>query len=242
MSPPEVVQLPKPKRGVGRPPKQENQLIEIPELKLGFLTLTLKGTTSLIVHNFSAKSRRAMLDKQTGVPQQKRDKKIPTNDFLGALYVMGKAPKLKESKGETYAVGQFGFPAGGVKKCAVSGCRSISGIAMTEARAAFHVVGTQPENLVEILSAAPRMREDVVRLSGPRPVADIRFRPEFEDWSMKLTIRYDTKILSPSQIANLFNQAGFSVGLGEWRPERGGDHGMFEVASTQEVIVGRGKR
>jgi hypothetical protein len=28
---------------------------------------------------------------------------------------------------------------------------------------------------------------------------------------------------------NLFNVAGFAVGVGEWRPERDGSNGMFHV-------------
>jgi hypothetical protein len=34
---------------------------------------------------------------------------------------------------------------------------------------------------------------------------------------------------------NLFNTAGFGVGIGEWRSEKDGQHGMFHVATTDEL-------
>jgi hypothetical protein len=34
---------------------------------------------------------------------------------------------------------------------------------------------------------------------------------------------------------NLFNTAGFAIGVGEWRPQRDGSYGMFHIASAEEV-------
>ena len=36
-------------------------------------------------------------------------------------------------------------------------------------------------------------------------------------------------MVTAEQLIGFFNLAGFSVGIGEWRPERNGDHGMFHV-------------
>lgn len=59
--------------------------------------------------------------------------------------------------------------------------------------------------------------------------ADIRYRGEFPEWSTEITLRYNANVLSPEQVANLFNVAGFAVGVGEWRPQRDGSFGMFHV-------------
>lgn len=61
--------------------------------------------------------------------------------------------------------------------------------------------------------------------------ADIRYRGEFREWSADLAIRFNASVLSAEQITNLFNMAGFGVGVGEWRPERSGSFGMFHVAT-----------
>jgi len=59
--------------------------------------------------------------------------------------------------------------------------------------------------------------------------ADIRIRAEFPAWSTTLDIRYNGNVLSREQIANLFNTAGFAVGVGEWRPQKDGSYGMFHA-------------
>lgn len=75
------------------------------------------------------------------------------------------------------------------------------------------------------------MREDMVRL--PSRVADIRYRGQFRDWSATVPLRVNTSVLSLEQIANLFVVAGFAVGVGEWRPERNGQYGTFEVGQIE---------
>jgi len=77
------------------------------------------------------------------------------------------------------------------------------------------------------------MREDTVRVG--MGTADLRYRPEFKEWAVNLIIRLNTRSMTLEQLIHLFNQAGFSVGVGEWRPEKDGRNGMFHVAGVQEV-------
>lgn len=198
--------------------------IKIPELKTGLLTITLQGVTPLIVHKFSTKTKEQIISKQKGEARQKREAKVPQEECEACLYV------IPSSNGKPH----YGFPASGFKKAAVSACRYVDDINMTFAKGCFHVIG----DLLEIEGEGWTMREDPVRLnSGPRPVADIRFRPEFKTWRVKVPIRYNASVVTPSIITNLFNVAGFSVGIGEWRPEKNGSFGMFEVSRQDQAEV-----
>ena len=58
-----------------------------------------------------------------------------------------------------------------------------------------------------------------------------RFRPQFDEWSATLEVRYSPEQLTAEQIVQLFNTAGVAIGLGDWRPEFGGNFGMFEVTN-----------
>ena len=188
---------------------EKSEIIEMPKLDLRMIHITLEGVTSLIMHKWSEKAKKQMADKQQGKATKGREKKVPKNDFESSMY--------------EHPDGGYGFPTIAFKLAAVRGAKS-AGFAMTDAKGAFHVVG----ELVPI-KGKPNMREDMVRLSGPGGVADIRYRGEFKKWSVTLLIKYNGRMVTAEQLIGFFNLAGFSVGIGEWRPERNGDHGMFHV-------------
>ena len=192
-------------------PKKEETSIQIPAMDIAIFKLNIRGTSPLICHKFSNKAKEMMLTpKDKKVSSAKRAPRNPEESFRESLYPI---PGKKNA---------FGFPASGFKKAAVSACRQLDGINMTFVRGAFFVMG----DLVEF-DGTPTMREDMVRLNGQK--ADIRYRAEFKTWSAQLSIRYNKGSISIPQIVNLMNIAGFSVGVGEWRPERNGAFGMFEV-------------
>lgn len=187
--------------------------IEIPKIVIVTLPITVVGDSPLISHRWSDKAKQMMLDKQMGKAVQKKSPKDPEQEYQDSLYV--------------HPDGGYGFPSVAFKAAAVSACRSVEGIKMTEARAAFHV----PGELVKI-DGEPRMREDMVRIG--MGTADIRYRGEFTEWKATLFVRYNESVLTPSQIVNLFNVAGFGVGIGEWRPEKDGSFGMFHVQMGEQ--------
>jgi len=216
----------------GRKPSKakaaDSEQISIPPLETQTLLLTVRGLTPLIVHKFSDKSRKQMADAQSGAPRHKKAPKVPEEEFKGCLYV------IDEKKGI------YGFPASGFKKAIVSACRFAEGISMSKAYGALHVLG----DILPIKGSKPKMREDIVRVGkfGAK-TADIRYRPEFEEgWKIDLKILYNSRIINKQTIAHLLNIAGFSVGIGEWRPEKSGQYGMFEVASKVDAEPLSGRR
>jgi hypothetical protein len=84
-----------------------------------------------------------------------------------------------------------------------------------------------PGELIKI-EGEPQMREDMVRVGMGKP--DIRYRGEFMPWTVDLPILYNARVISDEQLANLIVTAGFSVGVGEWRPEKDGSYGMWGLS------------
>lgn len=186
------------------------KIIQAVELEILQGIIRLVGDTPLICHAWSKKSKQQMLDKQMGVPSAGREKKDPARDFEESLY--------------PHPEGGYGFPAIAFKSSAVTACTSLGKeISKVQARQAFHVQG----ELIRIVGI-PECREDMVRIG--MGTADIRYRGEFKEWSCELNIRYNARALTFEQVVNLFNLAGFAVGVGEWRPERDGQYGLFHVA------------
>ncbi len=190
-------------------------VLEIPAIEIKTLVLHIVGDSPLICHAWSHKAKQEMLDKQMGKAKSKKAPKDPQQDYEEAFY------RLPD--------GTPAFPTIAFKAAAVGSARQLDGsIKMTFLRGAFHTVG----ELVPIQGEA-RMRQDMVRIAGG--TADIRFRPEFPEWSVDLPIRLNTRSLTLEQLIHIFNQAGFSCGVGEWRPEKDGSYGMFHVEDVREV-------
>lgn len=224
--------------------KKSNSVIDIKPIVRQMTDVRVSSTSSLIVHNFNDKAKKQILDKQMGKGNKGREKKDPIADFVNSLYLMnGDKPKkiIDMLKKNDVQIGDnvaqyfedipLGFPASGFKNASVSACRNIDGIPMTLARGAFYVK-EHGAGCVEIKYKKLMVREDPVRLSRGG-VADIRYRGEFIDWYSDLPIELCPMILTPEQVFNLIDMAGFSVGVGDWRPEKDGSHGMFEVSRNK---------
>lgn len=205
---------------------QSTESLVIPKLGIRQMKIRLVGTSPLMVHAWSEKARDMMLAKQTKQATAGKAAKVPFEDYVDSLYWMTDKPKKVEQK--DIAKATFGFPAIGFKAAAVTACTSLADITKVAARQAFHVHGHNESDLVKI-EGTPEMAEHMVRVG--MGTADIRFRGVFKKWAVVLNVMYNERALSAEQIVNLFNTAGFAVGVGEWRPERDGSYGMFQVAT-----------
>lgn len=200
-------------------------LVTIPGVKTDRLTTLVIGTAPLIAHKFSEKLRKQILDKHMGEASAGREKKDPVANFEAARY------RLPD--------GSDGVPAGGVKAAIVDGFGKDAGVFVSKAKGAIRVepddIGT---NLVRILTpVTPRMREDVVR--NESGVVDIRHRPEYWPWSMRISIEFLPQIASAKQVLQAVARSGFCVGLCEWRPSskqsKSGSYGTWRLATQEEI-------
>lgn len=191
-----------------KPAKPTDTPMTLPKMNIQIFQLTLIGDSSLICHRWSEKAKKEMRDKQQKRAKEVRAAKDPQKDYEESMY--------------THPDGGYGFPSVAFKASAVDACSQIESVTKVEARGAFHI----PGELVKI-EGVPTMREDMVRVG--MGTADLRYRGEFKEWKCTITIRHNANVLSAEQIVNLFNHAGFAVGVGEWRPQKDGSHGMFHV-------------
>lgn len=201
------------------------EAIGIPQMDVRGITITLIGDSPLICHKWSDKAKREMLDKQMKRAKTAKAAKNPWHDFCESLYWITTMPENPTP--EDIQNASFGFPAVAFKAAAVDACSQIDGVTKVLARGAFHIIGEMLE-----INGKPELREDMVRVG--MGTADIRYRGEFKNWSVKVPIRYNAAVLSSEQIVNLANTAGFAVGVGEWRPQKDGSYGMFHVAMDGE--------
>ena len=216
---------------------KRNTTVSIPEIRLEQHVLYLVGNAPLVVHAFAEKSRKQMLDKQMKVAKGGRDARDPEAEVEAARYVLPD--------------GRDGFPAVAFKSTAVTACTSLSDITKVAARQAFRVPGVEMNRegvfpgsfvrtaLVPLIAHPLTVREDVVRLAGPSRPAEMRYRPEYSIWGVELTVILNPQVVSIGQLASMFQAAGHGVGVGEYRPERDGDCGTFDVVTEKEFAEWR---
>jgi len=182
--------------------------VEVKEFNIQTVKIPIVGVSPLIVHKWSEKAKREIQDKQGGVAKNKKhDIRVPEDDFEQAKHV---SPE-----------GWEGFPAAGVKAAMIRGAKMI-GMVMKDTQMAFFVKADCEETQLIRIYGEARLRTDMVRVGMGS--ADIRYRPEYVEWSAVLTVEFNAGIISMDQIFQLVKAAG------EMRPEKGKfNYGRFEL-------------
>lgn len=208
--------------------------IQLQRLPMQTLLVPVVGTSPLIVHKFSEKAKKQMLDAMQNRKNPK-EPKDPEAEYLAAFYHIW---KRDESKGTLERDG-YGFPVIAFKAATIGGGRFYSGVTMVALRQYMFFkgeAGDGGQQMARIESdAGPKMREDVVRVN--RGGSDLRYRPMFEDWRTTLRVSYVTSALTRDSVLNLIDAGGFGVGVGEWRPEKSGDFGTYQIDTTRDIQV-----
>ena len=188
------------------------------------VVFTITSMTPMVQHKWSEKAKKEMRDKKTGVSgkTKNREKSVPEQEFQDATY-------LTED-------GEYGIPAMAFKKSLICSAHKDIGIEKTLVRKAIFIRCNDDGGVLPITCDAPIMREDYVRVGMG---TDLRWRPEFKSWSCEINMLVDVDSLPVEALINLVNRAGFSVGIGEMRPEKDGDLGRFQVSTEHDVRVGK---
>lgn len=189
------------------------------------VVLQIIGISPLITHRFGETAQNQILAKQMGKAVKKKGTRNPDAEYQESLYQVPGREKWSDKK-----IGKYGIAGHSFKKSCVEAARYVDGLPMTYTRGCFFVA----DDVVPIDNIIPYNRRDVVRL--PNGSADLRFRGCFgTGWTAKVHMDIDLSIIDAGSVFNLFNRAGMSVGVGDWRPQKNGSFGRFDVLSMKQV-------
>ena len=211
---------------------KNGDLVEIRPIDIRKVSIRIVGDTPLIMHAWSEKAKREMLEKQMKVTKTKaRDAKNPVEDFIRSMYWLTEMPEDMTEAGFEKAIAsgaRFGFPVTAFKQAAISAAYRMGWTKdKMSMRGAFFIDG-DANQMLEIKGDAPVMREDMVKVGMGS--SDLRYRPMFTDWYCDLTLSINTGFgMTFDDIINVINAGGAGVGVGEWRPERDGIFGTYHV-------------
>lgn len=238
----------------------KKELISITPIEKKLVKVRIIGDSPLITHCWDVKAQRQILESEMGIKRVGKLKKNPYEDFASSMYWLNKMPETftKENLDEAFENGaRFGFPLTGIKQAAISAAyrmgwskdkASLRGaffikpevngyyagdLEVSEDQKSIDIIPNvfHPEPMVEITYERLTMRRDMVRVGIGS--ADIRYRAEFDGWYADMTIDFNANgDKSIDQIMTMINAGGYICGIGEWRPERDGQYGMFHVENA----------
>lgn len=206
----------------------ETTAVDVPRIGITTMIVPIRGTSPLLVHRFSEKAKRQMLDAQQG-RKNKKETRDPEADYEASFYRFD--DPVTGEKG-------YGFPVIAFKAATISAARlfdkSVTMVGLRQQLFFSGIIGDDGQQLA-IIEGEPVMREDVVRVGMGG--TDLRYRPMFAEWSTRLEVKFVASVISAGSVLSLIDAGGLTVGVGEWRPEKKGDFGQYEINGDVEVIA-----
>lgn len=204
-------------------PEVEETVMNIQPLKMRNIILFFVGTSPLIMHRFAQKAWQELL--YPSAPKNRAErastlKHQPLEEYQGCFY--------RNRDRDDPAL--FHLPGGMIHKAIAAAALDIPGAARTE-------IGrwVQVETANINFFGTPSLFMSMVRNSDMKKTPDVRTRPIFEKWAFSCEFRFKADPLTDQGMVALAAAAGDIVGLGDWRPQRGGSFGRFRLTKPSDA-------
>jgi len=206
----------------------KSETIEIVPIRTETVYFALRGTSPLIVNRMSEKAKFQLLmggTKKTAAEKASSLKHNPIEEFRASVY-RTKAPDAKTL---------LAMPATAFKGALRSAALDMPGTKKTEIGRLTYV----PLEQVEIYGV-PRVYCAITRSSDIARTPDVRTRAILPEWCAIVPVTFAVPRLNAKSITNLIAAAGHTVGVGDYRPEKGaGSFGMYTVCTADDKDVVR---
>jgi hypothetical protein len=200
----------------------ESPEVEIHEISFSEMRFPLLGTSPLIMNRFSAKAWHELLlpsaRTKNRASLEQTLKHDPLAEFQGSLY------KTKEQSSA-----MFHFPTGAFHKSIAQAAIDLPGAKRAQIERLTKVTDVNIQ-----LFGVPQIYMAMVRNSDINRTPDVRTRSIFPQWACVINVRFVRSIITHRSVAHLVSAAGALVGIGDWRSEKGGGYGAFEVVDDND--------
>ena len=206
-------------------PQPQSKKIEIRRPNIQRMKITLVGLTPLMTARKTDAMKKGIIDSAPGKKgmAKKVPPRTPEEQYADSMYKINKTT--------------HGFPAGSVKSAEVSVLGGLKetgngALSMKRGKAMFSIFPEGHHELMKLRFKRVEQSDDwavIPKTGTPVPVS----RAVYYDWSCDCIVQFDADLLDPETILALVMKAG-QVGIGAWRPEKGGNKGTFEVKQAKE--------
>lgn len=192
--------------------------------------IKIEGKRPIIMHSGSSMGNRnaisaeraGILAKRNADRTQADEARLAELDCYDSLWVEGSRPTV---------------PATALRKCIETAARKLKqgplvreGLIITNTEFAYDE-RRYGSSLAEVITNAQFTTGVVVQRNRI-----LRTRAMFEQpWSCVFTADTDDELIEKDQLVKWLDIGGRRIGLGDWRPEKSGDYGRYEMTSIVEL-------
>lgn len=201
--------------------QKDTGTIQIQSLKVSGIKFFIKGTSPLVYNAMSFKARCELLSPRgrlSAVEKATKLKHDPISEFRDSVYA-----HAGEHATRLY------FPAGGFKRGMTTAALELPGVSKSSLN---RLLWVEPRN-VDIYGT-PQLMMAPTRSSDMNHTPDIRTRAVLPQWCASIEIKYAEPRLSADPCASLLSASGQLCGIGDWRVEKGGSFGQFQIVNHDD--------
>jgi len=189
----------------------------------GTITVAIVGTTPLILNRLSEKAKHELLlpsARKTAADKASSLKHNPLEEFRASPVC------LRDEDAPTL----LAVPATALKGAMRTAALDLPGAKKSQIGRLTYIAG----EFVGIYGV-PQIFSTVVRSADMNRTPDVRTRCIVPHWAAVASITFVKPIMREQAIANLIAASGITVGIGEFRPEKGaGNYGQFTVVGADD--------
>lgn len=198
------------------------EAIEVEPLRVGSMTVWLRGRTPLICNRMAGKAMRELLfprGRKTTAEKQQLLKHDPMAEYRNSM-------STRTGKGPTRLI----FPSPAVKGSMASAALETKGTNKTQIGRLVWVKDYSCD-----LYGVPQLFMSVVRSADMNKTPDVRTRAILAEWCLPAVVQFVKPQMSENTIAQLLSNGGIIIGIGDFRQEKGkGNFGQFEVVTEAD--------
>lgn len=203
----------------------ENEAVTVAEIVMTSMRFNIVGTSPLVPHAVSAKSKGSLLfpsPRKNTAERATTMKHEPYEEFVEAAY------RFTDSDNQPT---RLYMPAGAFHAAMASVAIDMVGAK----KAQIGRLTTVPGGKIPIFGV-PKIWTTIVRSSDMARTPDVRTLPLLPEWACTITVQFVASLIKAQSIPNLLGAAGVIIGVGDGRPEKGKlSFGQFRLCSDDDA-------
>lgn len=203
--------------------KDTSTTIDVIEVTQDAVTFCLLGSTPFICNRMSEKAKRELLmpkGRKNATERATTLKHNPLEEFVASPYLN------RDPNADMFLT----TLATGFKKSMMTAALDLPGTSRAQIGRNLYVEG---ERIA--LYGVPKLFMSVTRSADIAKTPDVRTRAIVPQWAVELTVAFTTPLLRAQMVSRLLAAAGLTVGVGDWRLEKGsGNYGMFRLVAPDD--------